>query len=215
MARKRIKKNLKRKKMKSQSKYIILLVCILAMCSCKETPTPKPRGYFRIDLPNKEYVSSQNIISDNKTLPLSFEYPKYGSIELVTDKEMEPGWFNISFPQYKAKIYFTYKDVNNNLDDLMEQAYKFNVKNHIIKADAINEQLISNPEEDVYGMLYNLKGSTATAVQFFVTDSIKHFFRGSLYFESEPNQDSLAPVINFFEQDIEHLIETLKWDDKK
>lgn len=200
--------------MKKHNRHIILLIGLVALTACKEVTTPKPRGYFRIDLPDKEYISSQDVIVNNKDLPLSFEYPKYGSIELVTEKDMEPGWFNIAFPQYKAKIYFTYKNVNNNLADLMEQAYKFNVKNHIIKADAINEQIISNPDEDVYGMLYNLKGSTATAVQFFVTDSTDHFFRGSLYFEAEPNQDSLAPVINFFEQDIEHLIETLKWNSK-
>ena len=86
-----------------------------------------------------------------------------------------------------------------------------NVKNHITKADAINEMLISNSRENVYGILYDLKGNTATAVQFYVTDSTRHYLRGSLYFESEPNADSLAPVIDFFRDDVVHLIETLKW----
>jgi gliding motility-associated lipoprotein GldD len=63
----------------------------------------------------------------------------------------------------------------------------------------------------VYGTLYDLKGNTATAVQFFVTDSTKHFLRGSLYFAAEPDADSLEPVIEFFRGDIEHLIETLQW----
>ncbi len=93
----------------------------------------------------------------------------------------------------------------------MEQTYTMNVKNHITKADAINEQVISNRENKVYGILYDLKGNTASAVQFYVTDSIKHYLRGSLYFATEPNPDSLAPVIDFFREDIIHLIETLKW----
>jgi gliding motility-associated lipoprotein GldD len=93
----------------------------------------------------------------------------------------------------------------------MEQTYKMNVKNHITKADAINEQVFNNQENKVYGILYDLKGNTASAVQFYVTDSIKHYLRGSLYFTAEPNADSLAPVINFFRDDIIHLIETLKW----
>jgi len=63
----------------------------------------------------------------------------------------------------------------------------------------------------VYGILYDLKGNTASSVQFYVTDSVKHFLRGSLYFEAVPDADSLAPVINFFRGDIVHLIETLKW----
>jgi len=101
--------------------------------------------------------------------------------------------------------------INNNLDSLMEQTYRMNVKNHIIKADAINESIISDPAHRVYVIIYDLKGNTATAVQFFATDSINHYLRGSLYFSSEPDADSLAPVINFFREDVNHLIKTLRW----
>ena len=109
-----------------------------------------------------------------------------------------------------GKKYY-YKDINNNFDGLMDQSYKMNVKNHISKADAIKEQVISNQENKVFGILYDLKGNTASAVQFYVTDSVKHYLRGSLYFAAEPDADSLEPVINFFRGDIVHLIETLKW----
>ena len=118
-------------------------------------------------------------------------------------------------PDYKkARIYLTYKNINNDLAGLIEQTYAMNVKNHITKADAINEQVINDKEDNIYGVLYDLKGNTATSVQFYVTDSIKNYLRGSLYFESEPNADSLAPVISFFREDIIHLIETLKWKGK-
>ena len=192
-------------------KLLISIFFFIIFTGCGEVSSPKPRGYFRIDLPEKEYISSKDVIAGDTALPVSFEYPVYGKIDFVYDSEMEPGWFNIDFPEFKAKIYFTYKKVNNDLSDLMEQAYKMNVKNHIIKADAINEQLILDPAKDIYGILYSLKGSAATAVQFFVTDSTANFFRGSLYFEAVPNQDSLAPVVEFFKKDIEHLIETLDW----
>ena len=75
----------------------------------------------------------------------------------------------------------------------------------------LKNRSISNSENKVYGILYDLKGNTASAVEFYVTDSINHYLRGSLYFASEPNADSLAPVIDFFREDIIHLIETLKW----
>ncbi|PIV58809.1 MAG: gliding motility lipoprotein GldD, partial [Bacteroidetes bacterium CG02_land_8_20_14_3_00_31_25] len=51
----------------------------------------------------------------------------------------------------------------------------------------------------------------ASNIQFYVTDSIRHFVRGALYFETKPNKDSLAPIINFIEQDVTHLVETLRW----
>jgi gliding motility-associated lipoprotein GldD len=197
--------------LKKNNFFILTVLCILA--GCRESAVPKPKGYFRIDLPAREYTSFSDSIFQNVNLPLSFEYPVYGKISPEVDVNSEPGWFNIEFPPYKAKIYLTYKEINNDIEELMEQSYRMNVKNHIIKADAINEQVISNPDRRVYGILYNLKGNTATAVQFYVTDSIKHFFRGSLYFAAEPNSDSLAPVIEFFREDIIHLIETLKWEE--
>jgi len=203
-----------RKVIMKRSNLFILAVILSLLAGCREVAVPKPKGYFRIDLPAKEYITLHDSLLQNINLPVSFEYPSYGRISFEADINPEPGWFNIEFPPFRAKIYFTYKDIKNDLEELMEQTYIMNVKNHITKADAINEQAIINPDQRVYGILYDLKGNTATAVQFYVTDSINHYFRGSLYFAAEPNADSLAPVIEFFREDIIHLIETLKWKEK-
>ncbi|MDQ1296740.1 MAG: hypothetical protein QG611_719 [Bacteroidota bacterium] len=189
----------------------MIIVAIIILSGCREVSVPKPKGFFRIDMPAREYTVFNGNITNTANLPISFEYPVYGSISLNSNYKSEPGWFNIEFPSYKAKIYLTYKDLTSNLDTLMEETYRLNIKNHITKADAINELVISDPDNRVYGILYDLKGNTATAVQFFITDSISHFLRGSLYFEAEPDPDSLAPVINFFREDIIHIIETTKW----
>lgn len=197
-----------------KNNILILLLLSALLSGCRETTVPKPKGYFRIDFPEKAYRQFDPGTFDQKDIPpLSFQYPVYGNISFESDGNTEPGWFNIDFPAYRAKVYLTYKEVNGDLAGLVEQSYRLNVKNHITKADAINEELVADPQHNVYGILYDLKGSTATAVQFFVTDSTKHFFRGSLYFSSEPNPDSLAPVIDFFRQDIIHLIETLEWSE--
>lgn len=201
------------KRRKSNLPVCLVIIAACTICSCREVAVPKPKGYFRIDLPQKNYVIF-NETGQAKNLPLVFEYPAYGKIPYKADDRTEPGWFNIEFPSYKARIYLTYKDVAGDLENLIEQTYTMNVKNHITKADAINEQLINDGENRIFGILYDLKGNTASAVQFYVTDSIKHYLRGSLYFESEPNADSLAPVIEFFREDVIHLIETLKWKDK-
>lgn len=190
---------------------LVILIFSGASFGCREITVPKPRGHFRIDLPEHHYVQFKEPSGSNVKLPLSFEYPAYGNLTFQGEHGSVPGWFNIEFPFYKAKIYLTYKDVNNDLDSLLDQSYNLNVKNHVSKADAIKEQVFNNRENNVYGILYDLKGNTASAVEFYVTDSINHYLRGSLYFASEPNADSLAPVIDFFREDIMHLIETLKW----
>lgn len=186
---------------------IIIAVMTLA---CRNTVVPRPKGHFRIDLPEKSYV----VLDDdslNRDFPFSFEYPAYGKLTFRNENPEEVGWFNIEFPEYRARIYLTYKDVNNDFAGLMEQTYRMNVKNHISRADAINEQAFVNEKEKVYAILYDLKGNTATAVQFYATDSTRHYLRGSLYFAAEPDADSLAPVIDFFRNDIIHIITTLKW----
>ncbi|MDO9581220.1 MAG: gliding motility lipoprotein GldD [Bacteroidales bacterium] len=197
-----------------KSKKISLVILFLLTCTgfgCREVAIPKPKGYFRIDLPAKQYQAFDIKSSKTTDMPFTFEYPAYGNLSFQAGHNDEPGWFNIEFQAYRAKIYFTYKEIDNDFNRLMEQTYKMNVKNHISKADAINEHVISNQEDKIYGILYDLKGNTASAVQFYVTDSVNHYLRGSLYFSSEPNADSLAPVIEFFREDIIHLIETLKW----
>jgi len=196
---------------KKEINIVLLLLVLSVITGCREVNVPKPKGHFRIDLPQKEYRLFNKGENPEKDLPLSFEYPVYGDLSFDSDKAKKAGWFNIGFPRYGAKIYLTYRAINNDFEGLMEQTYKMNVKNHISKADAINEQVFNNPGNRVYGILYDLKGNTATAVQFYATDSINHYLRGSLYFNAEPNADSLAPVIDFFRKDIIHLVESLEW----
>jgi gliding motility-associated lipoprotein GldD len=164
-------------------------------------------GYFRIDLPEKHYRPFDSVC------PFIFEYPVYGLLKPSDERDAEPCWFNIEFPGYNAKIHLSYKTIEGNLPSVLEDSYTLTY-NHTIKADAITETPYINEEDNIYGLLYDLKGNTATAIQFYVTDSIRHFLRGSLYFFASPNEDSLAPVIGFFREDIIHLIETLEWRER-
>jgi gliding motility-associated lipoprotein GldD len=68
----------------------------------------------------------------------------------------------------------------------------------------------------VYGLVYQISGSDAASTyQFYLTDSTKNFVRGALYFDLVPNNDSLSPVIEFLKKDIEHMIMTFKWKNRK
>jgi gliding motility-associated lipoprotein GldD len=116
----------------------------------------------------------------------------------------------MEFPRFRAKIHFSYKPVNKNLEAILKETYDY-AYSHSIKADAITELPWQHRENKVYGILYDIKGNTASSIQFFVTDSTKNFLRGALYFSAEPQADSLAPVIEFFREDIIHMIETFKW----
>jgi gliding motility-associated lipoprotein GldD len=185
---------------------LLLVITFIVMFApgCKKTYTPKPRSYFRIEFPKKEYVPYQSECN------FTFEVPVYAKVVPYQGSNAEPCWMNITFPEYKGTIYITYKRIHNDADryaeDIRTLAYK-----HIIKADDIIEQPISFPDRNIHGMIYNIKGNTASSLNFFITDSTDNFLSGSLYFNVIPNKDSLAPVIRFFSDDIEHLINTFHW----
>jgi len=182
----------------------LIIITILFLGACSEVSVPKPRGYVRINLPEHSYQVYA------KPAPYQFEYPTYAEVVSDSSANTEPFWINVSFPTLNSKVHLTYKPIKSNLAQLTEDAYTFAYK-HTIKAEGIEEQVFSNPDKKVYGILYNIKGNAASNIQFYVTDSVRHFMRGSLYFQSIPNKDSLAPVIQFIRQDIVHLIETLEW----
>lgn len=182
----------------------IIPLLIFGTCGQKSQTTPRPRGYFRIDMPEKNYQPLDINCS------YTFEYPSYSKIVRDPGGEGNKCWINIHYPQFNGDIHISYKHIQNNLKTYVEDARNLAYK-HTIKAEAIQEERYTDNQRNVYGIFYNLKGNVASPAQFFITDSTEHFLRGSLYFRTEPNQDSLAPVIQFVKKDMRHLIETLKW----
>ncbi|HOY48291.1 MAG TPA: gliding motility lipoprotein GldD [Flavobacteriales bacterium] len=184
--------------------FILLLSLGLISCGEEEVTMPRPRGYYRIDLPEKSYQTFES------ACPYSFEYPKYAVMQLDSNRKGERCWANLVIPKLHATVHISYKDVKNDggrfIEDSRNLAYK-----HAAKASQIEEFLIRYPEKKVYGIIYEIGGNAASSIQFHVTDSTSHFLRGSLYFYAAPNADSLAPVLSFVRKDIDHLIETLAW----
>jgi len=182
----------------------VLVVFTILFSACKQDYVPKPKGYFRIEFPDKDYQTMQ------LDYPYTFEFPVYTNLVPDTSYNTEPYWLNLKNKTHKVQIHLSYKNVANNLAKLTEDSYELAYK-HSIKANSIEEQLFINPEKDVYGTIYQIKGNVASPMQFHLTDSTKHFVRGSFYISELPNYDSLSPTINFFEKDIFHLIETFSW----
>lgn len=184
--------------------HYILLLPILLLAACSRPSTPKPYGYYRITLPEHSYQ-----VFDEPSYPYSFLYSRHAVIQPVR-YENERYWINIVYPSLNAAIHCSYKPVHGNLRQLTDDAWEF-VFNHAVKASAIPEHAYANPEAHTYGVYCQLMGNTASPMQFFLTDSTRHFFRGAVYFNCVPNQDSLAPVIDYMQEDVLNLIETLRW----
>lgn len=185
-------------------KYNVLLILLVTLVSCDRSYTPKPAGYLKVHYPEKEYVAFE------AAGPYTFEYPVYARVIPSKSRVTEPWWYDIRFPEYNGTIYLSYKDPQGDPAALIEDTRTL-VYKHASKADGITEIPFVDTANEKYGILYELSGNVASAVQFFLTDSTDHFLRGSLYFSTTPNRDSLNPVIKFVREDIEHMIESVQW----
>ncbi len=182
----------------------MLIITGMVFTSCTPDYVPKPRGYFRIELPEKKYF-----LFEPTQCPFSFEAPAYAELIPDTNSLAEPCWWYMRFPQFGGEVFLSYKPVSGNVREYIEDAYTLAYK-HTVKADEISETRISG-HENIHGTLYYIGGNAASSVQFFLTDSIHHFLRGALYFNAVPNSDSISPVSDFIKADINHLIESFTW----
>ena len=180
----------------------LFLISVLFLMACDSEYTPKPKAYIKFNFPEKQY---EQIEGD---CPFSFEIPLYSEL----NSQENSCFINLNFPQLNGMLYISYFELNNNLEEHALQSSKLAYKHNVI-ADGISERVFVNDSLKVYGILYDYKGETATAAQFYLTDSVNHFFRGALYFNTEVN-DSILPINLFLKHDIKHLIETFHWKDK-
>lgn len=208
--------------------YSIFFLTATLLFSCNDGFTVKRDGYFKIDFPEKTYITF-----NDPSFPYSFEYPVYAQIvkgsAFPGEAAENPYSIDISFPEFKGKIFISYKDISgksvykvktggggyrdsigvNNFDNMVDDAYKLAFKNDI-KAQSITDSVMHTPN-GISGIYFQLSGNVATANQFLLSDTTTHFLRGALYFDATPNEDSLKPVNNFLKEDMKHIINTLKW----
>ncbi len=190
--------------MKTYFAILLIFSSLLGGISCQETYTPKPRGYFRVEFPKKEYRTFDSIY------PFRFDLPVYAKVLPDNEKGADADWLNIVYPTFNARIHMSYKPIKGNFADFEEDTRKLAYK-HTVKADAIDEKIWNNEKQKVYGILYDIRGNTASSIQFYLTDSTQHFLRGALYFNLKPNKDSIAPSLEFIRSDIDRMIESFQW----
>jgi gliding motility-associated lipoprotein GldD len=206
--------------------FIFCVVSILV--SCNSPYVSKKKGYFNIELPKRSYQ-----LFDQPDFPYSFEYPVYAQIvkdSTFFDTNPEnPYWVNIDFPQFHSRIFLSYKIIGgkalykikqadgtyrdslgtNVFDKMVNDAFTLTNKNNVV-SNSINDSLI-HTANGISGVFFKVGGNAATSKQFFLSDTSTNFIRGALYFDVTPNADSLQPVQDFLQADMDHMINTFKW----
>lgn len=191
----------------------IVAVMLLSACGGGSGDySPKPRGYYRIEFPKKQYREYES------AYPFTFKYPVYATIEKDIQSRIGPKLINMNhllnmqFKQFNATLHLSYETITSKavFNELVEDARKFAFKN-TVKSTGIDQGNIAVPNNKVWGIYYSIDGNAASSAQFFLTDSTKNYMRGALYFNNEPRLDSIQPVLDFIKKDIAVMIESFKW----
>lgn len=180
-------------------------IFLLMLIGCTEVPVPKPSSYYRIDLPSQEYAKW-----DTANCPFTFKKSTQALIERSQNNSNDC-YYDLKYNDINATIYLSYLPVKGDLKSLIDQEYSLREK-HNAFSTGVKERLYRDSAAKVNAMIFDVQGiRAATPLQFFITDSTNHFFRGALYFYNTPNNDSLAPVIKYIKEDIDTLVSTFQW----
>lgn len=187
---------------------VFVALALLTACHRHNDATPKPQAYLRIDLPAHAYT-----VYDTAALPFTFEYGNLSTIEWKNADRSGDRWFTIRYPNYKGYVFMSYKHIRGEKDlkAQVDTSYRF-VQDNFSYSSGVDENQFVNRQHRLFGTTYHLKGqNVASTYQFYVTDSVSHFLRGALYIDCTPNNDSLAPVLDYMREDINHFLESIRW----
>jgi gliding motility-associated lipoprotein GldD len=188
---------------------LTVLSVFIAACGGSDSYVPKPHGFPRMEFPAKNYH-----LFDSAQIPYRFEIPSYSRMDKDTTANYTPGlgWYNLDFPGFNATLHITYYRFDNwkFYDSLVFDTRKL-VNKHIQRAEDITETSLTSINPKLKGLVFDIQGNTATNLNFYVTDSMHHFFRGALYFNRISQRDSIEPVYQFLRKDIDHMLKTFEW----
>ena len=156
----------------------LFLLIPFIFLSCSDTVLPKPKAFLRLEYPEAIY---QKVVSD---CPYSFQVSQQSVLDFENNC-----WLKIHYPSMNATLHVTYREVNNDLEDVLREVEKLTFEHTVI----------------------NVEGNVASNLQFHVTDSVKNVLYGSLYFNVKPNYDSILPSVMHIEKDIKNLMESVEW----
>ncbi|MBK9255230.1 MAG: hypothetical protein IPM42_07075 [Saprospiraceae bacterium] len=189
----------------------VLSLLIIVSCGEETVYVPKPRMFPKINFPESREIA----YFDTTICNFTFQLPDYNIIKKDSfkfdNKTLSDCWFDINIPALNSSLHCSYYPISKDatLDQLINDAFSLAGK-HNVKANFRKESLIQN-QNGATGILFEIEGPVASPLQFYLSDSLNHFFRASLYFNSTVNPDSTAEVLNFIRKDIDLMIESFSW----
>lgn len=190
--------------MKQTLAFIVSLLIVPVPYACKYDYAPKPDGYYRIELPDRHFVTVDDggvfcfDRADNAVLHRQ---------EATADKEL----FSLWYDDFGTTITGSYVRMTKADLPRLAAATDRLLEIHARRADGISRHEYANPDYQVYGTLYRLYGKVPAPFLFVLTDSVNRYLTGELLLPADADHEQLAVVIERMEEDIHVLMESFRW----
>ncbi|MBR4119597.1 MAG: hypothetical protein IKK64_05905 [Bacteroidales bacterium] len=179
---------------------IVITSLMFVIFGCDKKTAPKPIAYQHI-----ENITTAYAPHNVNTFPLQFDISD-GAI--AEDNKQNKGWINIKYPKYNATIYCSYIESNDIEKEIAKSRELVYV--HSKHSSGITTLNYNDTTKRICAELYILNGNVATPLQFIATNNSSYIFRGALYFNTQVNTDSIAPIVEYLQNDIAQIIESIK-----
>jgi gliding motility-associated lipoprotein GldD len=196
-----------------KNKVLFALLLLLATaCTEEAVYLPKPVGFHRIELPEPQY---QLLEGD---YPYQFEYSRYAKIKPYKTSHAQPYWIEIDYDSITiSSIHISFHRIENDpqrFKEYVNDAYKMTFNPLITaRATAIDQKVDTLNGNTVFFTFS--EGEVPTVFNYWISDSTQNFFRAALYVPSSRDNDSLAPILKYTQNDMMHLLKTFRWKETK
>lgn len=177
---------------------IIFLALIVFSCN-NHVNLPKQKAYFA---PEFEIPTYKKISLDCN---YSFNINSQASINNIKNCNYE-----IYYKNLNAKIFINQIVLSNSIETVLN-TFNQKINENLRLSDQIIQSNYVNIDKKIYSKLYSFVGNSPSNIQFYVTNQTDKFLTGSLFFETEPNYDSLFPYIDYIRNDIKKMVDSFRW----
>lgn len=190
--------------------FFLLSICFFTACNNDASFTPKPRAFPKVEYPERAYEEFAE-----ESCPFTFTRPTYVQVlrdtSFFNETPKHPCWFDLYIPAFDSRLHCTYTPIDDakTFQALKDESFRL-VEWHNKRANFIDEINIRNAN-GISGFAFDIRGPAASPFQFYLTDSTNHFLRAALYFNTQIQPDSLAPIYDFVKEDLLTMIETFQW----
>lgn len=182
--------------------FLIVLCIVAVACSERKVAVPRPTAYPRV---MRAYDTTYTCVFPALNIMLNKN-------AVVSDSD---GGFSVRYAKYGASLYCSYEGFSCD-EDFMKTMDK-RIERVALDSGSHKPDIYryNNPDGGYSAKVFYTEENCVTPVHFIATDSLTYIVSGAVVLDNVENYDSIAPIINYLNDDVSYLVKHLKFNSRK